>query len=47
VLTNAAVRALAVPAGGHNVRMKFAPRILWYGTAISAVTIVLLMGGSL
>jgi hypothetical protein len=45
VMTNAAFRGLAVPAGRHRVRMRFEPRVLWYGAAISAVALLLLFGG--
>jgi hypothetical protein len=37
LLTNGAFRGLAVPAGRHLVRMRFAPRILWWGLGVSAV----------
>jgi len=37
VLTNGAFRGLAVPAGRHRVRMRFAPRILWWGLGVSAL----------
>ncbi len=36
VLTNGAFRGLPLPAGRHRVRMRFAPRMLWYGLAVSA-----------
>jgi hypothetical protein len=45
VMTNAAFRGLAVPAGRHRVRMRFEPRVLWYGAAISAAAMLLLFGG--
>ncbi len=34
-LTSVAFRGLDVPAGRHRVRMEFAPRILWWGAAVS------------
>lgn len=37
VLTNGAFRGLPVPAGRHRVRMRFAPRILWYGLGLSVL----------
>jgi hypothetical protein len=37
VMTNGTFRGLPVPAGTHRVRMRFEPRILWYGFAISAM----------
>ncbi len=36
-LINVAFRGLAVPQGHHRVRMEFAPRILWWGAAISLI----------
>ncbi len=44
VLTNAAFRGLPVPAGRHHVRMRFEPRILWYGAAMSLMTIAFVAG---
>jgi uncharacterized membrane protein YfhO len=35
-LTNVAFRGLPVPAGRHEVRMRFAPAILWRSAALSA-----------
>lgn len=35
VLTNAAFRGLAIPAGTHTVTMRFAPAILWWSLAVS------------
>ena len=37
VLTNGAFRGLPVPAGRHRIRMRFAPRILWCGLAVSVL----------
>ena len=37
VLTNGAFRGLPVPAGRHRIRMRFAPRILWYGLGLSVL----------
>lgn len=45
VLTNAAFRGLRVPAGQHRIRMRFSPRILIYGAALSAATIAALAVG--
>src|SRR5215472_9250356 len=45
VMTNAAFQGLAVPAGRHRVRMRFEPRVMWYGAAISAAAMLLLFGG--
>jgi len=41
VLTNGAFRGLPVPAGRHQVRMRFAPRILWCGLLVCALGVVL------
>ncbi len=43
VLTNGAFRGLPLPAGRHRIRMRFAPRILWYGVALSALGWVVLV----
>ena len=37
LMTNGAFRGLPVPGGRHRVLMRFAPRILWYGLALSAL----------
>ena len=41
VLTNAAFRGLAVPAGTHTVTMRFRPKVLGYGAALSLAGVVL------
>lgn len=41
-LTNGAFRGLAVPAGLHRIRMRFAPGILWQGLALSALAVAAL-----
>jgi hypothetical protein len=46
VMTNAAFRGLAVPAGRHTVRMEFAPSILWQGALFSALGWLLLAASS-
>ena len=42
IMTNGAFRGLAVNSGRHRIRMKFAPRILWYSAAISLAAWLLL-----
>src|SRR5262249_38011060 len=45
VLTNAAFRGVPIPAGRHHIRMRFSPRVLSYGAALSAATIAALVIG--
>ena len=42
VLTNAAFRGLAVPAGRSTVRMRFDPPVLWRGAAVSLAALAAL-----
>lgn len=44
--TNYALRGIAVPAGRHVVRFEFRPRSLVYGGAISALSLLLLVGSA-
>lgn len=45
--TNYALRGVVVPAGKHLVRFEFRPRSLVYGGAISALSLLLLVGCAL
>jgi uncharacterized membrane protein YfhO len=45
--TNYALRGVVVPAGRHVVRFEFRPRSLVYGGAISAFSLLLLIGCAL
>ena len=42
-ITNVAFRGLPVPAGRHRIRMRFEPRVLWYGVCISFVALLALL----
>jgi uncharacterized membrane protein YfhO len=42
LMVNAAFRGIAVPPGRHRVAMVFAPRILWWSAAVSAMACLLL-----
>jgi len=43
-LTNVAFRGLPVPAGRHQIEMRFSPAIRWRGAAVSAVALCGLLG---
>jgi hypothetical protein len=43
-LTNVAFRGLPVPAGRHQIEMRFSPAIRWRGAAISAIALCGLLG---
>lgn len=43
-LTNYALRGVPVPAGAHLVRFVFRPRSFYYGIALSAVSLFILIG---
>ena len=42
VLTNAAFRGFEIPAGRHHIEMRFSPRIIWYGSAITFAGLIIL-----
>jgi len=43
-LTNVAFRGLPVPAGRHQIEMRFSPAIRWRGAAVSAIALCGLLG---
>ena len=43
VLTNAAFRGLQIPAGRHHIEMRFSPRIIRYGGAITSAALIILV----
>jgi hypothetical protein len=47
LLTNAAFRGLEIPAGRHHIEMRFSPRIIWYGGAVTFAGLMVLVCGAL
>ena len=44
-LVDGALRGVSVPSGDHRIELRYAPRSIWAGMAISGATALVLLGG--